>query len=397
MRPLHWRIFYGPVRYGAMRMTRPNQAWLAASFAALLLAGCDSWNADAPVDADTALAANQWHAAARALSARLDEDPGNAELAGKRVRALLALGDGEGATAAIRRLAEANPQAAATDEWQLMRAEADIWRGQPRMALAVLDRLTGSEQARLASLAHSHLGNHEVAQAALVSALARYPEEPRLNADMALRLMADGNLDGAAVHVSRALRAAPRSLDARVAEARLLELQGDLDTAQARLESLAGDFPDSRTPRLALGRVLLARGRSDDAGRVVAGLWASGLGSFELVLLDARIAASANRWSDVRNLLQAHEGELRDDPEAQLLYAIAFGKLGQANSAQAVLERLVSRYPQFHAARAQLAEQMLDTGQIDQAARIAKPLRALPDLPPEGEALIARIDRALQG
>lgn len=377
-----------------MRKTRPNHAWLAASVAALLLAGCDGWSSDPPVDADTALAANQWHAAARALAAQLDEDPGKADLAGKRVRALLALGDGEGAMAAIKRLAEANPQAAATDEWKLMRAEANIWRGQARQALTDLTDATGPDAARLRSVALSTLERYDEARVELVAALAQYPADVRLNADMALRLIEDGNLPDARQHIERAERTDRRSMDVRYVRALLAEAEADLAGARKQLAALVADYPDNRTAKLALARVLLGQRELDEAARIAAELRASGLGVPALSLLEARIAAHRGQWDTVRGIMQGSERELRNDPDAQVLYAAALIELDQAATAQVILERIVGREPDHIPARAQLVELLLDTGQAGRARDIANPLRSLAEPPAPVRDLLARVDAA---
>ena len=377
-----------------MRKTRPNQAWLAASLAALLLAGCDGWIGEPLVDADTALAANQWHAAARALAVQLDEEPGNADLASKRVRALLSLGDGEGAMAVIKRLAEANPQSVATDEWRLMRAEADIWRGQAKQALADLTDATGPDAARLRAVALSTLERYDEAQAELVAALVRYPDDVRLNADMALRLIEDGNLPAAREHIARAERTDPRSMDVRFARALLAEAQDDLAGARKQLAALVADYPDNRTAKLALAGVLLGQRELDEAARMTAELRDSGLGVPALTMLEARIAAYRGQWDVVRGIMQESERELRNDPDAQVLYAAALIELDQAATAQVILERMVGRDPDHIAARAQLVDLLLETGQASRARDMAAPLRSLAEPPAPVLDLLARVDAA---
>lgn len=373
--------------------TTPAHA-LAAALLALSVGGCDGLGQEQPADAASALAQNRWHDAARALAAELDRDPGNAELARQRVDALLALGDGEGAAAAIRRLGEVKPEVLRDPQWQWRAAEADIWRGQARQALDDLSGASGPDAARLRALALSTLDRYDEAREELIAALAHYPADARLNADMATRLIADGNLPAAREHVDAALRADPKSMDARFAGALLAEAASDLASARKQLDAIAADFPDNRTARLAQARVLLAMRKPEDAARITAALRESGLGVPALAVLEARIAAHQGRWDDVRSTMQASERELRNDPDAQVLYAAALIKLGQHATAQAILDRTVARDPDYIPARAQLVELLLQMGQPERARDAAAPLRALEPPPAPVRELLARVDAA---
>lgn len=365
---------------------------LAIALAAATLGGCDAFGGGEDRDYRTAMAENRWRDASDALAEVLRDDPGNVELARSQIAALLMLGDGEAASASISRLLDARPELASRPEWTILRAEADIWRGQTKAALASLESVAGADAARLRALALAQLGRQDEADAELDAALARFPGDVRLNADKALRLIAERDFAAAEVLVDRALKGDPMSLDAGLAKAALDEGTGKLTASQQLLEKLAEVYPDSRTVTLALGRVLFAAGETDEAMRLVKALQGSGIDIPELALLEARIAATQGRWQDVRSVLQAREREMRDNPEAQLLYATALKELGLDTLAQAILERVVNRYPEYHSARAQLAEFLLASGQKEKARSIIAPLRELAELPPPARELIARVD-----
>lgn len=375
-----------------VRMT-PAHAF-AAALLALSAGGCDGFGQEQPVDAERALAQNRWHDAARALAADLDRNPGNAELTRQRVDVLLALGDGEGAAAAIRRLSEAKPELLRDPQWQWRAAEADIWRGQAKQALEDLAGKSGPDAARLRALALGALDRYDEAREELIAALAKYPADVRLNADMATRLIADGNLPAAREHVDRALGADPKSMDARFASALLAEAAPDLASAGKQLESLGADYPDNRTVKLAQARVLLAMRKPDEAARITTALRESGLGVPALAVLEARIAAYQGRWDDVRSIMQASERELRNDPDAQVLYAAALIKLGQNATAQAILDRTLGRDPDYIPARAQLVDFYLQTRQPERAREAAAPLRAIEQPAGPIRDLLARVDAA---
>lgn len=365
---------------------------IALALAASSLGGCDMLGEGPETDYRAALAENRWGDAATALAAAVREDPGNADLARSQVTALLLLGDGEGAAAAVDRMLEVQPDLAGTPEWIAFAAEADILREQERAALASLEGLAGADAARLRALALAQMGRQEEADAELDAALAQFAGDVRLNADKALRLIADGNFATAGERIERALKGDPSSLDAGLAKARLDEATGNLGAAQGRLEKLGQTYPDSRTVTLALGRVLLATGKIDVAEGLVKSLRGSGIDTPELTLLEAKVAARKGKWDEVRSVMQAREREMRDVPEAQLLYAAALQELGLASMAEAILERVVSRYPEYHAARAQLAEFLLESGRKEEAQAVVAPLRELAELPPPARELIARVD-----
>ncbi|MCR2833916.1 tetratricopeptide repeat protein [Parerythrobacter lacustris] len=343
-------------------------------------------------DYRAALAENRWHDGAAALAAAVREKPGDAGLARAYVRTLLLLGDGEGAAAAIDRMLEVQPDLSRSPEWIVFAAEADMLREQERAALASLEGIAGADAARVRALALAQLGRHDEADAELDAALEQFPADVRLNSDKALRLTADGNFAAAGALVDRALKSDASSLDAGLAKARLDEAMGNLGAAQGRLEKLGQTYPDSKTVTLARGRVLLAAGKIDDATSIVKSLREAGIDTPELTLLEAKVAARKGKWEDVRSVMQAREREMRDVPEAQLLYATALQELGLATMAEAILERVVDRYPEYHAARAQLAEFLLATGQKEKARSIIAPLRELAELPPPARELIVRVD-----
>lgn len=365
---------------------------LALALAASSLGGCDMLGGGPETDYRIALAENRWGDAATALAAAVRKDPGNVELARSQVTTLLLLGDGEGAAAAVDRMLEVQPGLSRSPEWIVFAAEADILREQERAALASLEGLAGADAARLRALALAQLGRQEEADAELDAALVRFPGDVRLNADKALRLTADGNFAAATDRVERTLETDPTSLDAGLAKARLDEAMGNLAAAQGRLENLRQTYPDSRTVTLALGRVLLATGKIDDATSIVKSLRGTGIDAPELTLLEAKVAARKGKWDEVRSVMQAREREMRDVPEAQLLYASALQELGLASMAEAILDRTVNRYPEYHAARAQLAEFLLESGRKEEARAVIAPLRELAELPPPARELIARVD-----
>lgn len=377
-----------------MKHTASFAPVIAAALLASLAGGCDRLQAPEPVNAEQALAQNRWGDAARALAPQTEADPANADLARKRVDVLLLLGDGEAAAAAIERLAQANPQAAQGAEWQLRAAEADIWRGQTRAALRRLAGASGPDAARLRALALGINGNYDEAEAELVAALEQTPGHARLNADLAWRKIADQDLEAAQARVARALESAPQSLDARFAQASLIEARGDTAGAAKRLRALAADYPDSHPVKLALARVAVASGQMKEAAQIAATLREAGYGVPALTVIEARIAAHDGRWKDVRAAMQASERELRNVPEAQVLYAVALQKLDQTATAQVILERMVARYPDYIPARAQLIELLLEQGQDDQARTVAEPLRELDSPAGPVKALLARVDAA---
>lgn len=345
---------------------------LAATLSLALMSACQDASTDPAAEARAAAAANRWVDAHRQAGAALRDDPANAELLELRLRAALALGDGEGALAMADRLAAANTDLG-PGQLDRLRAEAHIRRGDPAAALTLLANDSTADAYRLRAMAHGVAGRMEVAAAERLAGLAAAPDDPRLNADHALALAEQGDGAGARQHAARALAAAPDGLDGLLAAGRVELSLGDAGSATTHLAKAHRLYPDSHGALVAYAQALGMTGQIDAARALIERAHAAAPEDLAVALLKARLAAQDGQWDLVRAILQRVEDRLRESADAAILYAHALNRTGQGVQARALAERTHTRHPDYVPAVRFLAELHLAEGRREEAAALLRP------------------------
>lgn len=341
------------------------------SLAALALAACTAVNPQARLaEARAAFAGEDYVHARSAVLAALQAEPGNRDMLLLLARADLALGDGEGAGAALARLADGGMRG---QDWNELAAEAALLRGQRAEA----ERLLGADRSAAAWRLRG-----EAAQAAgdSVAALAAFRRGMAAGADFRLawdyaHLLIDGDdLDGAERALAVMRQTGPDRLDTWLTTGMIAERRGQELAAQQAYAQAAKRFAARPEPLLALadladqhGDVRRATGYAAQAAALVPDAPA-------VVSMVARLADEQGDWAKVRDLLAPHETTLDRHGGDALVYADALQHLGHAEAARAILQQALSASPQNPEVRVRLARCDLDLRDGAGALAVLRPV-----------------------
>lgn len=354
--------------------------------ALLALAACGQPSpAEKFAAAQAAFANNDFAAARLHVAEALGGQPGDKAMLLLQAKTLIALGEGDGAGAALEKLAGAAPQG----ELAELAAEAALLRNSPTVALDLLGEAKGAEPERLRALAAIQRGKLDLASEHFSKALAA-GGNARTFADFARFKLLSGDVAGAQEMAEKATKAAPQGLDTLLIKGQLAANSGDLATSLSHYERAAALFPASQAALLGQAAVLGDLGRLDDAQKVVGRLMAFAPKQKDVVFLAARLGVARKDWSGVRLAIQPIEGELQPNDPLRALYGEALLRLGQNELAIAQIKPIVSSQPGNRFVVRLLAEAQLATGDAAAAVATLRPVADLPGARPEELALMAK-------
>lgn len=358
--------------------------------ALLLLSACGDTPQDSLAKARAAYSANDYGTARIHLAAGLTQTPGDRDMLLLQARTLLALGDGEGAGAALDKLVGSAPR---NEEIARLSAEAALLRGVPRIALDFIAGDSSAEAERLRALAA--IQRRDVAQAgALFERGLAAGGNARLFADYARFRLMNGDIAGARELAVRAAQAAPDGIDTLLVSAQIAVRQGDLGKALGQYERAGKLYPASLAALVGKAAVLGDLGRDDEMQRAVAQAVALAPRNPSVVFLAARAAQVRKDWAGLRDLVQPVEATLPQVDPLRQLYGEALLRLGRNELAIAQLQPIARAMPGNRDAVRLLAEAQLASGDARAAGQVLAPLASHPAALPGELALMARIARA---
>lgn len=362
----------------------------AALSAAIVVAACSQSPDELFASAQAAFAAHDYVAARLHVASALQADPANRAMLLLQARTLLALGDGDGAGAALDKLAGGQPPRGELAE---LAAEAALLRKAPEAVVGLLEGRATPEAERLRALAA--LQNEDRALA--VKHFGRAVElggNPRAFADFASLKLMEGDIAGAREMLARARQLAPNGIDTLLTGGRLAAIQGDLGAALAQYERAAKLYPASLAALVGKAGALGDLGRLDEMDAVIKSAAEFAPGDPDVLYLRARSAVARKDWAKVRDLVQPVEGTLPQQSPVRLFYAQALVQLGQAELASAQVAPIARSQPANRAVRRILAEAQLAAGNAPAALETFRPVADSPQARPEELELMARIARA---
>ncbi|RIV88809.1 tetratricopeptide repeat protein [Aurantiacibacter zhengii] len=322
------------------------------------------------------------------LGTLLQDDADNPQALDLLARTQLALGDGIGAEATLRRLREIGNSP--PDHQQLL-AEAIILQADFERALVVAQALGTAEGMRIAALAHIGLGNNEDALEAFEQGMTAKGERSRLYADFARFAQGAGDGQKARELAEMARNADPDGLDPLLVSASIEQQSGELSRALTYFTEALTHWPESRSALLGKIGGMDDMGQIDQASELIAQAARRMPGDVDVIYLQARLAAEEGDWNAVRDLLQPIEDN--DSARQQLLYARSLAEIGLAEQALPRLTGLVRQMPQAAEPRRVLARVQLDLGDAAAAFDTIRPLATSPEGMPTDLAIYAQAAR----
>ncbi len=340
--------------------------------------------------AQASFAASDFTTARLDLISALKEKPSDVAMLKMLVDTQLALGDGEGALAALDDLGGTGEAPANYAE---LRGEAEVLRGQFSDALAVVDGVNTPAAYRVRGLAHIGLQKPDLARAAFMDGIAIAPADPALRTSLARFNLAVGELGEARKNVDLALGADPDMRDAMFASAQVYAKSNKLAEALAAYEAGLKRHPGDLGMMLGKVGVLGDMGRVEEAAGLLAQAKEQAPDSPGVVFLLARTAIEQEDWAEARAILQPREAFVRDNPPMQIMYGQALLRLGQIEQARSWLSPLVKKFPGNRNARQYLAEAQLASGDPTGALKTLNIIVQRPDATPQELTVAAEAAR----
>ncbi len=358
--------------------------------ALLALSACSKSPEELFADAQAAYAEHDYRAARIHIAAALKDDPGNRDMLQLQARSALALGDGEGARAALEPLLAAQPDSIPLHE---MLAESAFLRKKPDQVREALTGIETAESERLRALAA--LQEQDVATAGRHFAKAvEIGGNGRAFADYAKFRLQQGDVAGAQDMLAQAEQVDPDEIDTLLIGAQIATQKGQLAEALTYYERATKAYPANLAALTGQAAVLGDLGRLDEMKAITQRAAKSAPQDARVAYLSARAAYLAEDWEQVRKIAQPLESRLDDMPALQALYAEALLNLEQPQQAAAQAMPVARKEPGNRAVLVLLAKAQLASGEAASALATMKPVAESPQVRPEELALMAQIAKA---
>lgn len=326
------------------------------------------------------------------LGAGLDQEPDNPAMQELLTRALLKLGNGEGAAA---RLQAMDAGLRSSDRIRVLQGEADVLRTRFDRAIEAVEGLENSAADRVRALAYIGKGDLVRALGSLEAGTAREPADADLLAAFARFEFERGRWKESEALAKRALETVPRTIEAMLVEADLKSRRNQIPEALAAYREILALQEDNFNAGLGEARALADMGEEKAALERAQALRKAAPKSAAVAAVSATLSAARGDWEAVRSGLQPFEAGLKDEPEAAILYAEALVALDLPAQGVATLAPHFKHQPGWRKLRTLYARAQFESGDAKAALEALEPLVARPDATPEELKLGARITSEL--
>jgi len=218
------------------------------------------------------------------------------------------------------------------------------------------------------------VGRIQAARRQTDAAIAAYQQVIRLNplaADAKIALarlqLAAGRTDSSVGMAEEALKAQPDNADARLALVQGLIRRGDLQRAQADLDSLKAKFPNSAAVHIQAGMLLGLKGQTQAAREEFNRALQLDPKSLEAVGGLVALDVSARKMPDARARVDALVASPTAEPVALMLAARTYAATGDLATSEKMLRRVVAADPSYLSAYAGLGQLYARQGRLDAA------------------------------
>ena len=314
--------------------------------------------------------AEDFRAAKGELVEALKLEPRNRDMLALLARVQLRIGDGDGARLTLRRLTDLGVKG---PEWTRLAAEAAVYADDAKQALILLGNDGTPEAWRIRAAAQEALGDNAAVRAAYVAGL-QAGGDARLVANYARFLLADNDVDGAAAQIASLQRARPQALDTLLLSGDLALARGQYPAALAQYQQAAKRFPARAEPVLAQAEILDMQGNVDAAIKLLAQAEKLEPGHRRLQPLQIQLYSEKGEWSKIRDILQRKEADIQPGTAEGLTYGEALLRMGHPEQARVMFSQAVILAPENRYARMMLGEAQLATGDAKTAWRTVKVL-----------------------
>ncbi|AQR75177.1 tetratricopeptide repeat protein [Sphingomonas sp. LM7] len=336
------------------------------------------------LDAGNASAASE-----QALAA-VRADPGNAQAHLTLSRAMLALDDGVGAEAELKRAVDAGYK---TKQVAHLRAHALLLQGQEEKAIAEAGKADPQSRvyaSRVRARALAALGKLPDAFAAIDQAVRAAPRDAAAWTDLARLKLTAGDVRGAIQASEQAVKLDAGNTDALVLRGEMVRSQFGLIAALPWFEAALKRDPNDHEALIEYAATLGDAGRTRDSLAATRRALAARPGSAQALYLQAVIAARAGNGDLARGLIERAGGGIRSVPAGLLLGGALDIEAADYEQAMEKLKPLVANQPMNITARRLLAVALLRTDSARNAIDLLRPVIARSDADSYSLTLAAR-------
>lgn len=359
---------------------------LALAFALAVLAGCGQDSPDKLVAAAKGfIEKRDFKSAEIQLKNALQQQPDLAEARYLLGVALMETGDYASAEKEFRRAVDARYDPAKTYP---LYARALAAQGDPRKVIQTLRDLRPDDAAARAAVstqlgfAQLMFGQTKEAREAFAAALAAKPGDPLARIGEARLAAVDGNLDAAMRSVDAVLAQSPGMPEALMLKSELHAARKETDAAVAAMREVVKAQPLNAAARFSLATMLIDARKYDDAAAEIEAMKKAIPQDVRARYLEALLAYQQRIPAKAREAIQQVLKFAPDHGPSLVLAGATEYQLGAFAAAEDYLRRGLARQPLNTYARSLLAATYLRLGKPDQAEEVIEPgLRQAPKDP----------------
>lgn len=325
--------------------------------------------------------ANKADEASKKLADAIAENGNNAELRVAHARMLVALGNGLGAEAEVRR---AQSLGYPMTKARHLLGHAILLQNEPERALKELDagpvaNEFAAEAYRIAGNAHLELGNFNGARNSFDQSIKKEPRNSMLWVDIARFRNMNADLGGAVQAIDNALIINRDNIDAMFIKANLVRDKEGLLPSLIWYERVIEAKPNHLGAQLEYAATLGDIGRYEDMLAATRSALRIDKNNPRAFLLQATMAARAGHYNLAKTLLFKTGTKLENVPAFLLVSAAVEYELGNYNIAADLADRLLNVQPNNFTARRILAGASYGAQDAAQAWDIINPILDRPD------------------
>ena len=230
--------------------------------------------------------------------------------------------------------------------------------------------------------AHLVLGQPKEARAAFAAALADKPNDPAARIGEARLAAVDGDLDGAMKIADEVLAQSPGMPEALLLKAEIHAARNEIDPALAAMREVVKTQPLNAQARVALGMMLIGARKFDDAAIEIEAMKKALPQDVRSRYLEALLAFQQREPAKAREPIQQVLKVAPEHGPSLILAGAVEYQLGAYVAAEDYLRKAVARQPQHTYARSLLAATYLRLGKPEKAEEVLEPgLRQAPNDP----------------
>ena len=368
-------------------MQLPMPSRIAAAFCLVFaLVACDRADTASYItSAKSYMAKSDYGAAIIQLKNALVKSPDSGEARFLMATALLETGDAVGAQTEARKALDLKYR---PDEASTVLARAMLRQGEYRKVVAEFGGQSPENSATRADLstslaiAYLNLGDRKEARSAIDNALAANPKSVSARVVQARLTARENDLPQAQKIIDEVLAEKPGDIEAALLKSELQVAQGKRDEAIATLERAIEATPGDIRPRIVAVSLLVQSKQLDRAATQVDALKKTAPGHFLTFYSDALVSSARGDQAHAKEaILQAQKIAPDYLPGIYLAGLINY-QTGSPAAAEEAMRKVIARMPDERNARQVLAAIYLRSGRPTQALEVLEPaLRRAPDNP----------------